>query len=277
MAIEKKRQQVEDLKKTLGGFSVIGLIDMYKTQTRQLQKIRKGLGDSALIKMTKKSILMHALEEMGNENLKKLESAVPTQPAIILTDKEPFKFYVAVKNLRFKTFAKRGDKSKEDIWVYAGPTNLLAGPAISDFQGVGLVAGVEAGKIAIKKDALFVKAGDEIDIKKSNILRKLNIEPVEVTLNVVALCDKVSIYEKEALDLSLAYPSMLVAAYNNALNLSVSVGFPTKANIKQLLTKAVRSANAVNSMATNRRQATAEAAAPAEANAEVAQPSGGVS
>jgi large subunit ribosomal protein L10 len=278
MVKEQKIARVEELRKTIGGYSVLGLIDMHKAATRQVQKIRKGLEGNAVIRMTKKSTLLYALEAIGGDGMKQLESLIPKQPAILLTNEDPFRFYVKVKSLRFKTFAKKGDKTTEDIWVFAGPTSLLAGPAISDFQGVGLVAGVEAGKIAIKKDALFVKAGEEIDNKKANILRKLNIEPVEVTLNVVALCDKGSIFGKESLEMSLAYPGMLTQAYNSALNLSVFIEFPTKENMKQLLIKAVRSANAVSGLSSKKEaqgQTSTETAV--QNNADAAQSNGGVS
>jgi large subunit ribosomal protein L10 len=274
MVKEQKLALVEDLKKVMGGYSVIGLIDMHKAATKQIQKIRKGLEGKAVIKMTKKSTLMYALEGMGTDGLRQLEQMIPTQPALILTKEDPFKFYVAVKNLRFRTYAKKGDKSNEDIWVFAGPTNLLAGPAISDFQGVGLVAGVEAGKIAIKKDSLFVKAGEEIDGKKANILRKLNIEPMEVTLNVVTLYDKGTIYSKDVLDMSLSFPLMIPDAFQKAINLSVVIEFPTKENIKHLLMKAVRSANAINGKAAMGAQADEKAAG---AVPEAAQTTGGVS
>jgi large subunit ribosomal protein L10 len=278
MVKEQKLAKVKELKKTISGYSVLGLIDMHKAATKQVQKIRKGLEGKAVIMMTKKSTLLYALEAIGGESMKQLEGMIPKQPAILLTNEDPFKFYVNVKSLRFKTFAKKGDKPAEDIWVFAGPTSLLAGPAISDFQGVGLVAGVEAGKIAIKKDALFVKAGEEIDIKKANILRKLNIEPVEVTLNVMVLSDKGGIFGKDSLEMSLAYPTMLPKAYNSAINLSVFIEFPTKENMKQLLMKAVRSANAVSGLASKSEvqgQTSTETAV--QPSADAAQSTGGVS
>jgi large subunit ribosomal protein L10 len=213
-----------------------------------MQKIRNGLRGKAVIKMVKKSILTHAIESMSDEKIKQIETYLPKQPAIVLTSMEPFRFYVAAKSMKFKTFAKAGDIANEEIWVNAGPTPLMAGPAISDFQAVGLPANIEAGKIAVRKDTLFVKKGESIDAKKANILRKLNVEPSDVSLNVVAIYDNGRMYTKDVLDMALAYPEMLKTAIANARNLAVEIAFPTKESIQYLLSKAAIAANALNDL-----------------------------
>lgn len=245
MVKESKLAAVEEVKKTLAEFKVIGLIDMHKAPSKQMQKIRNGLRGRATIRMVKKSILTHAIESMKDEKIKTIENYLPTQPALVLTDMEPFRFYVAAKSMKFKTFAKPGDIANDDIWVSAGPTPLMAGPAISDFQAVGLPASIEAGKIAVRKDTLFVKKGEAIEAKKANILRKLGVEPSDVSLNVVAVYDNGHVYAKDVLDLALAYPAMLQAAIANARNLAVTVEWPTKESIGYLLSKAAIAAKAL--------------------------------
>jgi len=245
MVKEAKLAAVEQVKKTLAESHVIGLIDMHKAPSKQMQKIRNGLRGRATITMVKKSILTHAIESMKDAKIKTIENYLPMQPALVLTTMEPFKFYVAAKSMKFKTFAKPGDIAKDDIWVNAGPTPLMAGPAISDFQAVGLPASIEAGKISVRKDTLFVKKGDAIDAKKASILRKLNVEPSEVSLNVVAMYDDGRIYTKDVLDMSLAYPAMLQAAIADARNLAVTVEWPTKESIQYLLSKAAIAAKAL--------------------------------
>lgn len=51
----------------------------------------------------------------------------------------------------------------------------MAGPVISEFAKVGLIAGVEEGKVAIKKDKVVAKKGDEISKELAGVLRKLKI------------------------------------------------------------------------------------------------------
>ena len=113
--------------------------------------IRKRLRGKAKLRMIKKVILKYALGSAKKEKIKDIEAIIPTQPAIMLTDMDAFKLYALVDKLRFKTFAKDGDVAGEDIWAFAGPTSLLAGPAISELQQAGVPASIESGKITVRK------------------------------------------------------------------------------------------------------------------------------
>ena len=248
MIKKEKLEKVEELRKSIEDSSVIALVDMYKMPSKQLQEIRKALRGRAEIKMIKKSTLSFAIDNTDKEGVKELESYIPTQPAIVLTSTEAFKFYNFVDSIRLKTFAKEGDVADEDIWVSAGPTPLMAGPAISEFQQAGIPASIESGRITIRKDKCLVKKGEEISAIKANVLRKLKIEPMKVTLNIVAIYDKGNVYKKEALELTKVFPQMLARAFNNALNLSIFIAFPTNENIKHLIAKAVRAASTIKDL-----------------------------
>ncbi len=249
MVKEEKLKAVEMLREEIEKTPVIGLIDMHKMPSKQLQEIRKSLRGKAKIKMVKNIILKFAIDGAKKEKIKDIEAFMPKQPAIILTDIETFRLYTLVNKLRSKTFAKEGDIAKEDIWVSAGPTSLMAGPAISELQQAGVPASIESGKIVVKKDACVVKEGETISAVKANALRKLKIEPMEVLLNIVAVYASGDIYTKDVLILTTEYPQMLSQAFNNALNLSVSIVFPVKENIKHLLAKANQAAKAISGLA----------------------------
>jgi large subunit ribosomal protein L10 len=254
MVKEEKLKAVETLREELKKSPVIAMVDMHKTPSKQLQEIRRGLRGKARLWMVKKVILKFAIDGMKKENIKKLEELMPKQPAIIFSDIGAFKLYALVNNLRFKTFAKEGDVAKEDIWISAGPTSLMAGPAISEFQQAGLSASIESGKIIIRKGAYIVKAGEAISAVKANALRKLKIEPMEVVLNVVSIYENGDVYPKDDLKLVTEFPRMLPQAFNNALNLSVFIVFPIKENIKYLLARASRAAQAIKGLAGIERQ-----------------------
>jgi len=248
MVKEEKLKAVEALREEIESTPVIGIIDMHKMPGKQLQEIRKRLRGKAELKMIKKVILKFAIDGVKKKKIKDIEAVIPTQPAIVLTDMGAFKLYAVVNKLRFKTFAKDGDVAEEDIWVSAGPTSLMAGPAISELQQAGVPASIESGKITVRKDACVVKAGETITAIKANALRKLKVEPMEVVLNIVAVYENGVIYSKDILELTTEYPDMMMQAYNNALNLSVFIVFPTKENIKCLLSKAVQAAKAIKGL-----------------------------
>jgi large subunit ribosomal protein L10 len=247
MVREEKIKEVEELKKLLESYSVIGLVDMAKMPTRQLNEIRRKIKDVSVIKMSKKSLMKLAIKEMKKEKISSIENFVPSQPAMIFTNLEPFRFFKLVVSLKSLTFAKEGDVIGKEIEIKPGPTELLPGPAISELQKVGLIVGVEGGKIAVKKGKIVAKKGDVASKELSSVLRKLKIEPIEVKLNIVALYRDGDIYSKDILDLVEIYPNQLKEAFNQALNLSVNIGYPTKENIKYLLAKAYQQAKFVES------------------------------
>ena len=89
MVRDGKIKAVEMMRKKLDEAVVIGLLDMHKMPSSQLQSIRKELRNKAEIKMVKKSILMFAMEKSKRDGLKKLEEFLPTQPTIVFTNMEP--------------------------------------------------------------------------------------------------------------------------------------------------------------------------------------------
>lgn len=247
MVKEEKLAKAEELKKTIEQYPVIGLVDMFKLPSRQLQEIKKKIRGKGTIKMTKKSLLEVAINNSSKQNVKDLISLIPQQPALILAQADPFKFYSMIEKMKSRTFAKEGDVTVTDIHVSAGPTSLLPGPAISELSKAGIPAGVEEGKIAIKKDVTVAKKGDVVSKALAAALRKLGIETMEIGLKIVAIYDNGTIYKIDVLSLVNIYPEKLKEAYNSAMNLSVSISYPTKENIKFLLAKAFNSANGLKS------------------------------
>lgn len=244
MVKEEKIKQVEELKKLFGKYSVVCLLDMFKLPSKQLQEIKKELREKAEIKMVKKAVLLHAMEGL-DKSVSDLEKHIPSQPAIIFTKLEPFRFYSTIDKLKSPTFAKEGDIAEEDVEVKAGPTSLLPGPAISELTRAGIPAGVEEGKIAVKKDVVVAKKGEKISKFLADALKKLKIQPVKIGLNIVAINENGKIYLKEVLDLIKTYPEKLKEASSHALNLSINISYPTKENINFLLTKGFNAAKSL--------------------------------
>jgi large subunit ribosomal protein L10 len=239
---EEKLKQVEELKKKIEKYSTICLLDMFKLPSKQLQQIAKELRGKAEIKVAKKSILIHAIRGLSKEKISELENHLPSLPAIIFTNLDAFRFYSAIDKLKSPTFVKEGDIAEEDIEIKAGPTSLLPGPVIGELSRAGIPAGIEEGKIAIKKDVIVAKKGDKISKALADVLKKLKIQPIKIGLNIVAIYENGKIYLKDILELIKTYPEKLKEAFNQALNLSINISYPTKENIKFLLVKAFNTA-----------------------------------
>jgi len=238
MVKEEKIKAVEELKKTIDSYNVVGILDMNKLPSRQLQDIKKKLRGSVIIKVTKKTILTRAIKNSKKPGIQELEKIIPKQPAIVLTNLDSFKFYSSIVKLKSPAAAKEGDIAPSDIMVSAGPTSLMPGPVISELTKAGIPAGVEDGKVAVKKDTVVAKAGTIISAPLASALKKLGMEPMLIGLNIAMVYENGMIYKKDALELVETFPKMLGEAHQNAFSLSVSINYPTKENIKVLIAKA---------------------------------------
>jgi len=242
MKKEEKIKAVEELSRLMNSYSTIGFIDLTKFPTKQFQEIKKTLGEKVAIKICKKTVIKFAIKKLEKENVAELENFISPQPGIVFTNLPTFQLYKTVSQLKSSAYAKEGDTAKKDVEVKAGPTDLLPGPVISEFAKAGIPAGVEEGKIAIKKDVVVAKKDSKITKELASILRKLKIEAAEVKLNITALYENGKIYTKDVLKLVEEYPDRLKEAFSQALNLSVAIGYPTKENIKYLFAKACQQA-----------------------------------
>jgi large subunit ribosomal protein L10 len=243
MVKEEKIKAVEELKKMIESYSVIGIVDMFKIKTAPLQEIKKGIEDFATLKVVRKSILLRALKGSSKENVSKLEDFVPLQPAVLFSNLDCFKLYSEIRKVRPKIFAKDGDVAEEDITVKAGPTELSPGPVISEFAKVRIPVGTEGGKIVIKKDTVVAKKGDKISKDLAAVLHKLKIRPVSVSLKIAAIFDRGKIYGGDVLSLvGEGYLNLIKECFSKALNFSITIEYPTKENIGYLLSKAYQKA-----------------------------------
>ncbi|MEM5871639.1 MAG: 50S ribosomal protein L10, partial [Candidatus Aenigmatarchaeota archaeon] len=229
MVSEKKKQIAQKLAEEIKKYSVIGILDMHKLPSRQLQEIRESLRGKALIKMAKKSTIKFAIEYSGIEELKKLESLLQNQPALLLSNINPFELARIIDASKSFAPAKAGDIAPKDIVVTQGPTNLKPGPVLGELQRVKLPVGVEGDKIVIKKDTVLVKQGEEITKPIADVLIKLGVEPIEISLNLLAVYDNGMIYGKDVLFVPLErYQNDLQIAYRNAVAIALEIGLITQ-------------------------------------------------
>ncbi len=248
MVKKSKIKAVENLTKKIDESYIIGVLDMFKIPSKQYQEIQKQLRNETEFLSIKKSIFLHALEKSKKKQIKDIIKDMPIQPLLIFSKINPFKFYVKASKLKSPNYAKAGDITENEIEVNAGPTDLMPGPAIAEFSKVKIPTGVDNGKIAIKKDKVVAVSGDVISENLANILRKLKIQPMKVGLNIVSIYDDGIIYPKDILSLAgEGYINQTIQAHQQAVNMTVFVGYPTKENIGILLVKANMEAQALNS------------------------------
>ena len=96
---------------------------------------------------------------------------------------------------------------------------------------VGIKAGVEGGKVAVKEDTVVVKKDEQINPKVAENLTRLGIEPMEVGLDLMAAYEDGLIYTKDILTIDEGeYINRLNEAAKNAFNLAFNTEYTTKDN-----------------------------------------------
>jgi len=239
-----KKVEVSRVEKLLSDYKVIAVADMTNMPSHQLQKLRSSLKDSVNITMTKGSLINIALNNLKSKLLgvDKLIGNIRGMPAILMTNSNPFRLAKLLKKSKSTAPAKAGQIAPNDIIIPAGPTAFPPGPIIGELGSVGLKTGVVDGKVAVKEDKLVVKEGELISPQVARVLAKLGIEPMEIGINLLAAYEAGTIFTKDTLNIDdTEVLNNIKLAAQSTFNLAAFIAYPTKDNIKLLVSKAYRS------------------------------------
>ncbi len=265
LVLEEKSGEVEEIKKWLGDYKSIGVASLQKVRAPQLQELKKSLRGQVYMRVMKNTLMKIAIENIGKEELRKLEPFLEGSNVLLFTNLNPFKLALMLEKGKVKTTAKAGDLAAMDIIVPQGNTGQPPGPIISQLNGVGLPTRIESGSVWVAKDTLVVRKGEPINEQLASVLSKLGIKAVEAGLSMRAVYDEgLMVMEQQlhldiegtkqnlqqnqaeafALALGIAFPtpetikSLLAVAHQKAVALSVGAAVPTKETIADLIRKA---------------------------------------
>ena len=243
-----KKDIVKQCVKLLKEYPIIGAVNMENLPAAQLQKMRTQLRGRVHLFMTKRRLMKIAIENVKAEKkgIEKLEESLKGMPALLFTKDNPFALYKILKKNKSSAPAKAGQTAPKDLIVPAGPTPFAPGPIIGELGALGIKAGVENGKVAVKQDSVVVREGEQISQKAAEVLLRFGIMPMEIGLDLVATYENGVIYNKDILDIDEdVFMGKLQDAARWAMNLSVEAAFPTKDNINILIGKAFNDSKAL--------------------------------
>jgi large subunit ribosomal protein L10 len=234
-----KQDEVEEIKTNTNNYALIGLVDLYGIPAKQMQYMRRDLRGSAVLKMTRNTLIEHAFAEMGGD-IAQVRKFLEGQSALIFTDENPFKLFKRLEQTMTKMVAKPGDVAPEDIIISKGPTSFKPGPIVGEFQQAGIPAAIEGGKVKIRETKTVVKKGEAISAKMANILSKMDIRPIDVGMNLQVAFYKGSLFEPSMLAINeTEYYNNITLAAQQAFNLSVNAVVPTALTAAAIIGKAV--------------------------------------
>ena len=274
--LQQKSNEVEAIKNIFKEYKSIGIASLQKVRASQLQELKKSMKGQVYLRVLKNTLIKIALEELNQEELKKLEEYLEGSNVFLFTDLNPFKLAIMLEKGKVKTTAKAGDIAADDVVIPSSNTGQPPGPVISQLNAVGLPTRIENGSVWISKDTLVVRKGEVINDRLAGVLSKLGIKAVELGISMRAVYDnglmisgdqlkidvaatkcivETSNQEAFALALEIAYTTqdtikpLLQRAHQKAVALSVGAAIPTKETIADLIRKANAEATSLNTKA----------------------------
>jgi large subunit ribosomal protein L10 len=245
---EAKKKIVRGLLSDIEKYPIIGLVNMENLPAPQLQKMKQTLRGKVELRMTKSSLIKIALKH-SPKNLSPLADRIEGMPALLFTNENPFKLYKILSASKSAAPAKPGQKAPHDVTVPAGKTSFAPGPVIGELGQMGIKAGIEDGKVAIKQDKLLVKEGEVFSAKAAELLTRLNILPMEVGLNVIAVYEEGVIFDRKVLEVDeKQLIKDLQRLHNEAIAVAMHIGYISKDTITSLIGKAEREASALSDL-----------------------------
>jgi len=242
---ESKKKVVKEYIKLAKEYPIIGAVNMESLPTKQLQSMRAQLRGKVVIMMSKRRLMKIAIAEAEKDKpgISKIIPHLKGMPALLFTKENPFSLYKMLQKSKSSAPIKGGQKAPKDIIVPAGPTGFAPGPIIGQLGQAGIAAGIDAGKVVVKKDSLVAKEGVVVKSELAAILARLNIMPVEIGLDLVATFENGNIFTKDilAVDESV-YIANITKAHSWAFNLAVEAAITSKDTVEFLLTKAFNDA-----------------------------------
>ena len=236
---ERKLSAVKELADLLKNKRTTLIASIKNLPTSQFQEISKKFRGKAIIKVLKKNIVLRALDESKNEELKKIKDCVDDSTAILFSDFDAFELAADLIQNKSPVKAKAGQTATSDIEVEAGPTDLVPGPAISELGALGIQIQIEKGKIMINSPKIIVKKGEKISEGASSIMNKLDIKPFSIGFIPLSAFDakEKKLYREISVDREGTLKE-LKESFVKALGLAVHLGFATSDTIKLMLGKA---------------------------------------
>jgi large subunit ribosomal protein L10 len=245
--LEEKSGEVEEIKQLLQGYKSIGVASLQKVRASQLQALKKNLAEKVYMRVLKNTLIKIAIENMGKEELKKLEAYLDGSNVYLFTNLNPFKLALLLERGKVKTTAKSGDIAAMDVVIPAGNTGQPPGPIISQLNAAGLPTRIESGSVWVSKDTLVVRKGEEINERLAAVLSKLGVKAVEAGLSMRAVLDEGFMITGDQLKLDVeGTRGSLGQGFGEAFALSLSIAFPTPENMVALLQTAHQRAFALS-------------------------------
>jgi large subunit ribosomal protein L10 len=240
---QKKLEMLEEVENLAKKYNTLIVSKLHKVRAGQLMLLRKNFRGELVMIVAKNKIASLALKNVGIPNAAEFVSNLTGQNALIFTDMNPFKLYLALEKSKVNLPARAGDIATGEISISSGSTGIPPGPVLSEFKEAGVQTRIEAGSIFVSRDAVVARQGDVISPKLAGLLSRLNIKPIKAGMSIfMASTDGLLLLKKDiVIDLN-QYRADISLAAAEALSLAIEGSYATPETMPLLIRKAFRGA-----------------------------------
>jgi large subunit ribosomal protein L10 len=243
---QKKMQMYQQLQELPGKYKVIALVRMEKVRSSQLLPLRKKFKGDVEIVSIKDKVAQKSLATLKIPGLEKLAEKLVGQCVLMFTNMSPIRLNILLGKNKIMMAARGGDKASIDVVIKAGNTGITPGPILTDFKEAGVSTKIDQGTVWITKDSTAAKKGDTISAKLATLLSKLDVKAVEAGIVLNSALEEKIVYNQDELTVDLEkYRAAFAQAHQEALSLSIEIGYVTKENVNIILSRAAQQARSL--------------------------------
>jgi large subunit ribosomal protein L10 len=243
---QKKMQMYQQLQELPGKYKVIALVRMEKVRSSQLLPLRKKFKGDVEIVSIKDKVAQKSLSTLKIPGLEKLAEKLVGQCVLMFTNMSPIRLNILLGKNKIMMAARGGDKASIDVVIKAGNTGITPGPILTDFKEAGVSTKIDQGTVWITKDSTAAKKGDTISAKLATLLSKLDVKAVEAGIVLNSALEEKIVYNQDELTVDLEkYRAAFAQAHQEALSLSIEIGYVTKENVNIILSRAAQQARSL--------------------------------
>jgi large subunit ribosomal protein L10 len=260
-----KVKQFSMIKELASKYDVIALANLNKVRSTQIMELRRRFRGELVLAVAKNRIATKALDSVGKENLKALNSSLTGQNLFLFTNMNPFKLNLLLEKGKIYLPAKAGDIATEEVVIPAGNTGIPPGPVLSEFKDSKVITKIESGSIWVTRDTVVANPGDKINTRLASLLSKLGMKPIkagmalsmvywnglliaekDVRLNIDSFINDVGLSARQAFNVAFEakYPAkevltvILVDSMTKALAVAARANYVTKDTAAAILKSA---------------------------------------
>ncbi|MCS7146322.1 MAG: 50S ribosomal protein L10 [Nitrososphaerota archaeon] len=236
---ELKARRVDELKELLKKFSVVAIVDLYRSSADLMHLFRHNFRGQTVIKAAKKTLIIKAAREVGRTGIADYLEKHKQPVALIFTNMNPFIIKLELDKARVLTPPKPNEHADIDVVVPPINTGLQPGPILSEFGKLKIPTRIEGGMIWIARETTVARKGETIQPALASLLSKLDIGAVYRSINILAAFDRDLLIPSDLLSIDIEETrNMLSQAHSTSIALATAVGYTTPETIIPILVKA---------------------------------------